>query len=30
MGPDLFEICEMIGKEETLQRIDKAVKTIVL
>lgn len=28
MGADLFEICEMIGKNETLKRISKAVKTI--
>ena len=28
LGPNLFEICELIGKEETLQRIDRALKTI--
>jgi glutamyl-tRNA synthetase len=28
-GPDLFEICEMIGKEETIGRIAKACKEIV-
>ncbi|HCC32236.1 MAG TPA: glutamate--tRNA ligase [Marinilabiliales bacterium] len=27
-GPDLFEIMEIIGKEETIQRIDTAVRTI--
>jgi len=27
-GPDLFEIVEIIGKEETIQRIDTAVRTI--
>lgn len=29
MGPDLFEICEMIGKEETLARIQNGIKNIV-
>jgi glutamyl-tRNA synthetase len=28
MGPDLFKICEILGKGETLQRIETAVKTI--
>ncbi len=28
IGPDLFEICEIIGKEETLQRIESAVSNI--
>lgn len=28
MGPSMFEICEMIGKEETLKRLDKALKTL--
>lgn len=27
-GPDIFEICEIIGKAETIARIQKAVKTI--
>lgn len=27
-GPDIFEICEIIGKEETLSRIEQAVRTI--
>lgn len=27
-GPHLFDICEMIGKEETLLRIEKAVETL--
>ncbi len=27
-GPDIFEICEIIGKEETISRIRKAVETI--
>lgn len=27
-GPDLFEICELIGKEETIRRIRTAVETI--
>ena len=27
-GPNLFEIFELIGKEETLQRIDRALKTL--
>jgi glutamyl-tRNA synthetase len=28
MGADLFEICEMIGKDETLHRIQKGIDTI--
>ncbi|MBW6533383.1 MAG: glutamate--tRNA ligase [Mariniphaga sp.] len=28
MGPDLFKICEILGKEETIQRIETAVKNI--
>ncbi len=28
LGADLFEICEMIGKDETLNRIEKGVKKI--
>jgi glutamyl-tRNA synthetase len=28
MGPDLFEICEMIGKEDTLKRIETGISTI--
>jgi glutamyl-tRNA synthetase len=28
MGPDLFEICEMIGKEETLKRIQNGINNI--
>jgi len=27
-GPNLFEICEVIGKEETLRRIDRALKNL--
>jgi glutamyl-tRNA synthetase len=27
-GPDIFEICEIIGKAETIARIEKAVKNI--
>jgi glutamyl-tRNA synthetase len=27
-GPDIFEICEIIGKEETIARIEQAVKII--
>ena len=27
-GPDLFEICELIGKEETIKRIRKAISKI--
>jgi glutamyl-tRNA synthetase len=30
MGADLFDICEMIGKSETLLRIQHAIKTIQL
>lgn len=28
MGADLFDICEMIGKEDTLQRIQNGIKNI--
>ena len=28
MGPDLFVICEILGKDETISRIKKAVETI--
>ncbi|MBN1924878.1 MAG: glutamate--tRNA ligase, partial [Prolixibacteraceae bacterium] len=28
MGPDLFEICEMIGKTETLKRIGNGIENI--
>ena len=28
-GPDLFEICELIGKEETIQRIETAISKIL-
>ena len=28
MGPDLFKICEILGKEETIQRIETAIKNI--
>ncbi len=27
-GPDLYEIAEMIGKEETISRLEKAIKTL--
>ena len=27
-GPHMFDITELIGKEETLARIEKAIKTI--
>ena len=27
-GPSIFDICEIIGKEETLRRIDKALETL--
>jgi len=27
-GPDLYEIAEMIGKEETITRLEKAIKTL--
>ena len=27
-GPNLFDICEILGKEETLRRLDRAMKTI--
>ena len=27
-GPHLFDIIEMIGKEETIQRIKKAIQTL--
>ena len=29
MGPDLFVICEILGKDETIQRINSAIKKIV-
>ncbi|MDR0971700.1 MAG: glutamate--tRNA ligase [Bacteroidales bacterium] len=28
MGPDLFEIAHLLGKKETIERIERAVKTI--
>ena len=28
MGPSLFDICEILGKEETLNRIQKAIQNI--
>jgi len=28
-GPDVFEIIEMIGKEETISRIEKAIETLL-
>jgi glutamyl-tRNA synthetase len=28
MGPDLFVICEILGKEETIQRINSAIAAI--
>ena len=28
MGPSLFEICEILGKETTINRINKALTTI--
>ncbi len=28
MGPDLFVICELLGKEESIQRINSAIETI--
>ncbi|MCD6354215.1 MAG: glutamate--tRNA ligase [Prolixibacteraceae bacterium] len=28
MGPDLFKICELLGKEESIQRIKRAIETI--
>ena len=28
MGPDLFKICEILGREETVQRIETAVNNI--
>ena len=28
MGPDLFVICEFLGKEETIQRIKTAISRI--
>jgi len=28
MGPHLFDIVEMIGKEETVKRIEKAVSSL--
>jgi glutamyl-tRNA synthetase len=27
-GPHLFDILELIGKEETIQRIEKAIATL--
>jgi glutamyl-tRNA synthetase len=27
-GPHLFDIIEMIGKEETVKRIEKAISTL--
>ena len=27
-GPSILDICEIIGKEETLRRIDKALETL--
>jgi glutamyl-tRNA synthetase len=30
MGADLFDICELIGKDATIQRIDNAIKNIKL
>ncbi len=29
MGPDLFEICEMIGKQETVKRINNAIERLL-
>lgn len=28
MGPDLFVICELLGKEESIQRINSAIESI--
>ena len=28
MGPDLFVICEILGKEETISRIKSAISSI--
>ena len=28
MGPSLFDIASLIGKEETINRIEKAIKTL--
>jgi hypothetical protein len=28
-GPDLFQIIDMVGKEETLARLQKGIDTIV-
>ena len=28
MGPHLFDIVEMIGKEETIKRIEKAIASL--
>ena len=28
MGPDLFVICELLGKEESIQRINSAIENI--
>jgi hypothetical protein len=30
MGPHVFDILEMIGKEETIKRIDSGLKRIIL
>ena len=30
MGPDLFVICEILGKEETIQRIHAAINSIII
>jgi glutamyl-tRNA synthetase len=27
-GPHLFDIAEMIGKQETIKRLEKAIKSI--
>lgn len=29
-GPDIFRICELLGKEETIRRIRKGIETIIL
>jgi hypothetical protein len=28
MGPDLFVICELLGKEDSIQRINLAIEKI--
>jgi glutamyl-tRNA synthetase len=28
MGPDLFRICEILGKEETITRINAAIENL--